>query len=390
MFRTIRNLIVNIMAAFIRDRDARHKFRNKYKIKSVYKKLLDLNKLLLNENEALSSKINSLLNKLDGLNNKYNFKFSHGTIASCKNFYSSIDSPELTNKYRNLINGLDSESIDCVSQILGRITLISQQKLGQEKTARGAIDIFTDTELQQLDKLRKEFRQRIVPLADGCYAYKNYILPLNQFRPNVFYYRHDIPKLKHLARIKDKYFIDAGGCIADSAIVMSEYTSGRIYTFEPTTVNYDMMLKTIELNNSKNIIPVKQGFGSKNEKLYIKLCPQNYGASKITSDQSEPQNPDDYEQVSITSLDNFVEGKDLDIGLIKVDIEGFEAEFLRGAYNTIKKYRPAMLISIYHNTSDFFDLKPLIESWDLGYTFKISHPVDGGLWGETLLICEQD
>ena len=149
------------------------------------------------------------------------------------------------------------------------------------------------------------------------------------------------------------------------------------------------MLKTIELNHSKNVVPVKMGLGSKDEKLYIKLFHNHYGANRVASNQNVPENSDDYEKVSITSLDNFVEDKDLDIGLIKVDVEGFEPEFLKGAYNTIKKHRPAILLSIYHNTSDFFNLKPLIESWDLGYSFQLSHPVDGGLWGETILICEQ-
>lgn len=46
-------------------------------------------------------------------------------------------------------------------------------------------------------------------------------------------------------------------------------------------------------------------------------------------------------------------------------------------------------ISIYHNASDFFDIKPLLESWNLNYSFKIVRPVDMGIQCETLLIAEQ-
>lgn len=357
----LRNLSINIIAALIRDKKARDTFRDKYKIKP-YKKL----------------------------DAKRMFIFGSDIQDSCRKFCEEIDKPDLTEKYKNLIRGLDDESINCISQIIGRINLICQQNIGTYKNFKGGVDIFSEDELLQLDKLKKEFNQRILPLADGCYAYKQHILPVNQFRANVFYYKHDITKLRHLERIKSKDIIDAGGCIADSAIMMTEFTTGRIYTFEPTTVNYDIALKTIELNSAKNIIPVKQGLGSKDESLFIKLCHENYGENKITKDQFAQENSDDYEQISITSLDNFVKGKDLDIGLIKVDVEGFEQEFLKGAYNTIKKYKPAMLISIYHSTSDFFDIKPMIESWDLGYTFKVSRPVDGGLLDETMLICEQD
>ena len=60
MFRTLRNLIVNTMAAFIRDREARHRFRNKYKIRSKFRKLRDDNRRLFNENKMLEGKLNSI------------------------------------------------------------------------------------------------------------------------------------------------------------------------------------------------------------------------------------------------------------------------------------------------------------------------------------------
>ena len=37
---------------------------------------------------------------------------------------------------------------------------------------------------------------------------------------------------------------------------------------------------------------------------------------------------------------------------------------------------------------DFFNIKPMIESWDLGYEFKIVKPVDGAIILETMLIAE--
>lgn len=64
MLRTIRNLIVNIMAAFIRDRDARHKFRNRYKIKSKFRKLRDDNRRLFNENEKLLNIVTELQKRI--------------------------------------------------------------------------------------------------------------------------------------------------------------------------------------------------------------------------------------------------------------------------------------------------------------------------------------
>jgi hypothetical protein len=36
-----------------------------------------------------------------------------------------------------------------------------------------------------------------------------------------------------------------------------------------------------------------------------------------------------------------------------------------GAEKTIKKDKPILLISVYHTGKDFFEIKPLLESWNL-------------------------
>ncbi|HEB7542554.1 TPA: FkbM family methyltransferase, partial [Campylobacter coli] len=70
------------------------------------------------------------------------------------------------------------------------------------------------------------------------------------------------------------------------------------------------------------------------------------------------------------------------------DIEGFEQDFLKGALETIKKHKPALILSIYHNIDDFFNIKPFIEQLNLGYTFQVIKPVDGSISLETILLCE--
>ena len=94
------------------------------------------------------------------------------------------------------------------------------------------------------------------------------------------------------------------------------------------------------------------------------------------------------EKVMMRTLDSYVEEHPMDIGLIKVDIEGAEQQFMKGARKTIEKYRPVLLMSIYHNADDFFHIKPIIESWNLGYKFKIHKPVDFSISREVLLIAE--
>ena len=76
--------------------------------------------------------------------------------------------------------------------------------------------------------------------------------------------------------------------------------------------------------------------------------------------------------VKSKSLDEFVEENNLNVGFIKIDVEGEEQNLLKGAINTIKTQKPIIYISIYHSPNDLFEIKPWIESLNLGYKFKIS------------------
>ena len=135
----------------------------------------------------------------------------------------------------------------------------------------------------------------------------------------------------------------------------------------------------IEVNKKYNIIPVCLALGDENKTIEIVNSQSNSylsfnGKNKI--------------DVDMVTLDKFVEDNNIEVGLIKTDLEGFEQPFLRGAINTIKKQKPTLIISIYHSYEDFFEIKPMIESWNLGYKFSIKkgsefHEIVG-----TLLIAE--
>lgn len=87
------------------------------------------------------------------------------------------------------------------------------------------------------------------------------------------------------------------------------------------------------------------------------------------------------------TIDEYVEKNNLDVGFIKVDVEGAEQKLIKGALNTIKTQKPIMFLSIYHNVNDFFEIKPLIESLNLGYTFKVSKERPETFIGDTILEC---
>ncbi len=289
-----------------------------------------------------------------------------------------IDQAEFAEKYINLIRGLDSNSIELITRILLR------QKLYLSNNSE-KLDLYTKREKEELFSLKEDFYSEILQISDGLYAYKQYLLPKKHFEASVFYYKHGIHDLKTADTVKGKAIIDVGGYIGDSVLVLSELQPSVIHTFEAVPENFKLLQKTIALNNQKNVVAHNLALGAEEGSLVMHVDEPGSGSTSIHRDGPT------YVQdiiVPVVPLDNIVELNNLNIGLIKVDIEGGEPAFLKGAKRTICEQKPILLLSIYHNSSDFFSIKPMVESWNLGYTFKIHKPTISNITGETLLIAE--
>lgn len=250
-------------------------------------------------------------------------------------------------------------------------------------------DFFSESELSELDAVRKFHKEtRFVSTPEGGHwQWRHYKLPGRlsevksissispiRFFATVFWDRHGIDLLKTTDGIGDKVIIDAGCWIGDSALVFREkFPSNTIYSFEPNPESYQLALETMALNNVENIVVENMGLGETRKTV-------NINGMFITSSNAE-------HKAVIETLDNYVREHNLRVGLIKTDLEGYEPNFFEGAINTIKEQRPILVISIYHTYDDFFKIKPLIESWNLGYTFDFFKGMDEGM-GEIMLLAE--
>lgn len=74
------------------------------------------------------------------------------------------------------------------------------------------------------------------------------------------------------------------------------------------------------------------------------------------------------------------------VGLIKLGVEGYELETIKGAFETIKNQRPIWSISIDHLPKDFFEIKPMLEAMNLGYKFSVRKLVFHDLTTEVTLM----
>jgi hypothetical protein len=75
-------------------------------------------------------------------------------------------------------------------------------------------------------------------------------------------------------------------------------------------------------------------------------------------------------KVKVTTVDNFVEKNQLNLGLLKMDLEGYELEAIKGAERAIKKFKPVLLVCLYHSGKDFFEIPTLVKKWVDDYEFR--------------------
>jgi FkbM family methyltransferase len=117
---------------------------------------------------------------------------------------------------------------------------------------------------------------------------------------------------------------------------------GKVFSSEPTAHFRDKFLKNLGENNLKNIELLPFGFSDKDCDLDIQI-------DASTASMHMPEN-DPYikrESIKLTTLDQFVINRDLkQLDFIKVDIDGHEPLFLKGAEQTIQQFKPDILIEI--------------------------------------------
>jgi len=165
---------------------------------------------------------------------------------------------------------------------------------------------------------------------------------------------------------KNEFFIDAGACDGNTTkdffrwIQNNGGERGRSIIFEPNPIQYKICKDNLQ--SCDNVKFVNNGLWHKKDTLkFHKDC----GASCIT--------PDGEEIIETISLDEYFKDEKESITFIKMDIEGAELNALKGAEQTIKKYKPKLAICIYHKPEDVWEIPNLLLEFVPDYKFYIRH-----------------
>ncbi|WP_163205654.1 FkbM family methyltransferase [Clostridium caseinilyticum] len=199
---------------------------------------------------------------------------------------------------------------------------------------------------------KKTFIERIKYCLTGN---EKYLLPYKC--NNVQYFDEEIISLK-----SEEIFIDGGAFTGDTIESFLKQVDGnfkKIYSFEPEKSKNEEFLKRLAGIKNIRLLP----YGLWNKKELVSFMSNNSAASKIEKNGNS--------SIEVTSIDEFLQGKE--VTFIKMDIEGAELEALKGAENTIKRYKPKLAICVYHKPMDIVNIPIYLKSIVPEYNIYLRH-----------------
>lgn len=151
-------------------------------------------------------------------------------------------------------------------------------------------------------------------------------------------------------------FIDIGACIGNHTLFFSSIAD-KVVSIEPRIESFLYIKEILEMNNVKNVdlynVACSSSWGFCHMKMKIG-GENNIGMYKVSQNI-------DFVNVALVPGDSVLSRYN-DITVIKVDVEGYELEVLKGLVNSLKKWNPVLFVEIIDN--------PLVFEYlaTLGYT----------------------
>ena len=208
---------------------------------------------------------------------------------------------------------------------------------------------------------------RKIELCDKGIIYDGGLVRIKQCRNGIFtylstdfYIGFSLDRYGEFSELEAKFFrqvirpgdvvIDVGANIGAHTIVFAQSVgpNGAVVAFEPQRfINY-LLCANLCLNSLQNVIVHRKAVGS--EKCLLKMphidycCLYNFGGVHMLDGENAEGEP-----VGCITIDS------LDIpacNFIKVDVEGYEHAVLKGAENTIKKFRPILYVEVDYNPEE--------------------------------------
>lgn len=169
---------------------------------------------------------------------------------------------------------------------------------------------------------------------------------------------HILPEFRHISWNLDEYtafkancprggiVLDVGANLGCYSLLFSQWVgpSGQVYAFEPAMDTFCGLQQLIELNEAQDVVhPVQQAMSDASGEVVFRSAGLQ-GDNRIMADHED----DTAEVIRIptVSIDEFCAAQQIQPHLIKIDVEGYELDVLRGAQETIRAARQHLALFV--------------------------------------------
>ncbi|HRG17656.1 MAG TPA: FkbM family methyltransferase [Flavobacterium lutivivi] len=176
---------------------------------------------------------------------------------------------------------------------------------------------------------------------------------------------------------KNSFVLEIGGHIGYFTTFYANLVgeNGKVTVFEPSNINLSYLRANVNLlpnELSKNVNIEQKGAGDINGELDFYIDPisgqnnsfvKDFDGFKTSREQSADKDVEVIiHKVPVTTLDGYFEDKDNFPDFVKIDVEGFEWNVIKGFMKTIENHKPSIMIEI---QSDADKIIPYFKS--IGY-----------------------
>jgi len=149
--------------------------------------------------------------------------------------------------------------------------------------------------------------------------------------------------------------IDVGAWCGTWAKAIEPYAK-KVIAFEPDSIHFECL----ERNCTVNCVPRKEAVGSENK--FVALTEDNFTQAKRIKQEGH---------IKMVTLDTL---KFENVDMIKIDVEGYEMEVLKGAYKTLQHAR-YLMIELNNNTKKYGSSNIEVEKFitSQGWKLLIDH-----------------
>ena len=179
-------------------------------------------------------------------------------------------------------------------------------------------------------------------------------------------------------------FIDVGANIGDYTLLAAKSVGedGSVYCFEPSKGTYKCLQAMIEENHLSNVRPFPLGLGRRKERLTLYLDKTNYGNNSLSREAAVALGGavrESYD-IDIDTLDSIwlrhgIKGRHP--RLLKIDVQGAEAEVLAGAAGILENLSCDVLFELQPSSLVAFGCDPLAMLQEIAAQGRILFRLDG-------------